>query len=47
VLNQIGKTVPADRIDALLAEVKTLGAKNRGIVTLNEFRGLVKEVEVQ
>jgi len=47
VLNQIGKTVPADKIDALLAEVKTLGAKNRGIVTLDEFRGLVKEVEIQ
>jgi isopropylmalate/homocitrate/citramalate synthase len=44
-LNQIGKTVPADKIEDLLTEVKLLGAKNRGVVTLNEFRDLVQEVK--
>jgi len=44
-LNQIGKTVAADKVDGLLAEVKRRGAKNRGIVTLDEFRGLVQEVK--
>jgi isopropylmalate/homocitrate/citramalate synthase len=44
-LNQIGKTVPADKVDELLAEVKKRGARNRGIVTLDEFRGLVQEVK--
>ncbi len=44
-LGQIGKTVPAEKIDNLLAEVKRRGAKNRGIVTLDEFRGLVEEVK--
>ncbi len=44
-LNQIGKTVPAEKVDGLLAEVKRRGAKNRGIVTLDEFRGLVQEVK--
>jgi len=44
-LNQIGQTVPEDKVDGLLAEVKRQGAKNRGIVTLDEFRGLVQEVK--
>jgi isopropylmalate/homocitrate/citramalate synthase len=44
-LGQIEKTVPADKIDDLLAEVKRRGAKNRGIVTLDEFRGLVQDVK--
>ena len=44
-LNQIGQTVAADKVDGLLAEVKRRGAKNRGVVTLDEFRGLVQEVK--
>jgi isopropylmalate/homocitrate/citramalate synthase len=45
VLNQIGATVPADQVDILLAEVKKRGAKNRGVVTVDEFRQLVSAVK--
>jgi isopropylmalate/homocitrate/citramalate synthase len=45
VLNQIGATVPADKVDVLLAEVKKRGAKNRGVVTVDEFRQLVSAVK--
>ena len=45
VLNQIGATVPADKVDVLLAEVKKRGAQNRGIVTVGEFRKLVSAIK--
>jgi isopropylmalate/homocitrate/citramalate synthase len=45
VLNQIGTTVPAEKLDVLLAEVKKRGAKNRGPVTVEEFRELVGAVK--
>jgi methanogen homocitrate synthase len=43
-LGQIGTEVSAERLDDLLAEVKRLGAQKRGVVTLDEFKILVKEV---
>ncbi len=44
-LHQIGAEVPAERIDGLLAEVKKRGAQKRGVVTLDEFKDLVRQVK--
>jgi isopropylmalate/homocitrate/citramalate synthase len=41
-LGKIGATVPAEKMDDLLAAVKRQGIKNRGIVPLEQFRELVK-----
>jgi methanogen homocitrate synthase len=43
-LNQLGLTLPADKSDALLVEVKKLGVKNKGIVTLPEFKQLIANI---
>ena len=43
-LEQIGTNVVPEKLDNLLAEVKKRGVQNKGIVTLEEFRGLVEKV---
>ena len=44
-LNKIGASVPAEKMDDLLAAVKKQGIKNRGIVPLEQFRELLKSFQ--
>ena len=42
-LEQIGDAVGEDKMDALLSRVKSLGITKKGIVSLDEFKTLVRE----
>jgi len=44
-LTKIGASVPAEKMDDLLAAVKKQGIKNRGIVPLEQFRELLKSFQ--
>ena len=43
-LNEIGVSLSSEKADELLAEVKKLGIKKSGVVTMPEFKQLIKQI---